>query len=601
MEGLTMRNFLSLLLAIVCSLAVNSPADAQSGKGTIIGTVKDSGNSALQSALVELLPLGRKVVTDDHGQFRITDVLAGEYTLNVSYVGLAVSNVPVVVQAGQETNANPVLQVASQVDQVIVSAERLQGEAEAINIERTAENIVQVLPSKVITSLPNTNIADAVGRLPSVTLERDEGEGKYVQIRGTEPRLSNVTINGVNVPSPESNVRNIKLDVIPADLVDRIEVNKTLSANQDADAIGGSVNLVTKSPGERPTISFAGLGGYTPIQGGRSLYAFCGALGQRFGADKKLGALLGLTYDHNNRGIDDIEPSQTAVPVSDGTPTGTRNIAVVNGLDTREYQYYRSRYGFAGGLDYRLSPGSSAYIRGLFSDFHDFGTTSVYSYNPGTALTQSGAVTTFDNTGNMQYRQYIRRPDQQIYSFSTGARHDLSSTLITYEFAVSRSHQIGGFPTTYFNGPGNSGPAGVAFNLDTTDPYRPKLSVQNGGNIFDPTAYSISQVLQVAANTTQLNFQGTASLGRRYTAGSHLGTFELGLKVRNAHKTYNVLNSYFNNNYTNLTLAQGLSTFSNPNYYDKSYQLGPISDYTKLQNIFASNPSAFTLNLSKTR
>src|SRR5258708_5043925 len=151
MEGLTMRNFLSLLLAIVCSLAVNPPADAQSGKGTIIGTVKDSGNSALQSALVELLPLGRKVVTDDHGQFRITDVLAGEYTLNVSYVGLAVSNVPVVVQAGQETNANPVLQVASQVDQVIVSAERLQGEAEAINIRTTAENIGQVIPEKAIT------------------------------------------------------------------------------------------------------------------------------------------------------------------------------------------------------------------------------------------------------------------------------------------------------------------------------------------------------------------------------------------------------------------------------------------------------------------
>ena len=61
-----------------------------------------------------------------------------------------------------------------------------------------------MLPAEVITSLPNTNVADAVGRLPSVSLERDEGEGKYVQIRGTDPRLSNLTINGVHVPSPES-------------------------------------------------------------------------------------------------------------------------------------------------------------------------------------------------------------------------------------------------------------------------------------------------------------------------------------------------------------------------------------------------------------
>ena len=214
-----MRSRVAFLVVLVCSLLLNAPLFAQSGRGTIAGTVTDSGNSALQGALVEVLPLSRKVVTDDHGQFRVTDVPAGEYTVSVSYVGLAVSNVPVTVQAGQEAAANTVLQVASQADQVVVTAERLQGEAEAINIERTSDNIVQVLPERVINSLPNTNIADAVGRVPSVSLERDEGEGKYVQIRGTEPRLSSVTVNGVNLPSPEGVVRNIKLDAVPADLV----------------------------------------------------------------------------------------------------------------------------------------------------------------------------------------------------------------------------------------------------------------------------------------------------------------------------------------------------------------------------------------------
>ncbi len=88
----------------------------------------------------------------------------------------------------------------------------------------------------------------------------------------------------------------------------------------------------------------------------------------------------------------------------------------------------------------------------------------------------------------MQYREYIRRPDQQIFSVSTGARHDLRSTFITYEFAVSRSHVIGGFPTTYFSGPQN-----VQMTLDTSNPYRPKFSVVNGVNIFDATAHTISQ------------------------------------------------------------------------------------------------------------
>src|SRR6266852_6382984 len=176
-----MSNGRKFLLALVAIVFLGLPALAQERKATITGTVKDSGNSPLQSALVEPRPLGRKVVTDDHGQFRITDAPPGEYNLSVSYVGLAVSNTPVTVEAGKDINVNAVLQVASQNDQVIVTAERLQGEAEAINIERLSDNIVQVLPSKVITSLPNTNIADAVGRAPSVSLERDEGEGKYVQ------------------------------------------------------------------------------------------------------------------------------------------------------------------------------------------------------------------------------------------------------------------------------------------------------------------------------------------------------------------------------------------------------------------------------------
>src|SRR5260370_12537723 len=246
-----MRRFCSFLLVLILSIGLGLPVHAQSGKGAVTGTVRDSGSSILSGALVELLPLGRKVVSDDTGKFRIADVPAGEYTLSVSYVGLSVSNMPVLVTAGQEVAANPVLQVASQNDQVIVTAERLQGEAEAINIERTNDNIVQVLPERVINSLPNTNIADAVGRLPSVSLERDEGEGKYVQIRGTEPRLTNVTVNGVNLPSPQTNVRNIKLDAVPADLVERIEVFKTLSANQHADTIRGPLHIFTPTPREQ--------------------------------------------------------------------------------------------------------------------------------------------------------------------------------------------------------------------------------------------------------------------------------------------------------------------------------------------------------------
>jgi TonB-dependent Receptor Plug Domain/CarboxypepD_reg-like domain len=466
------------VVVVIFSLCSTCAAGAQTaGRGVVAGTVKDSGNSILQSALVEIAPSGRRIATDDQGQFRLSEVPAGDYTLTASYVGFVAFSKAIKVEGGQVTNVDAVLQIASQNDQVIVTAERLQGEAEAINIERLSDDIVQVLPERVITSLPNTNIADAVGRLPSVSLERDEGEGKYVQIRGTEPRLSNVTINGVNVPSPETNVREIKLDAVPSDLVERIEVFKTLSANQDADGIGGTVNLVTKVASEKPTYSLAGQGGYNPIQNGFGRGGFDGTIGRRFGVSKKFGVLLSGTYDKTNRGIDDLEPSQTIATAPNGS-----NVAIVNSVDQRSYDYYRTRYGFAEGIDYNLKPGTNFYIKGLFSDFHDYGDTRVYTPNAGNTIKSvDGTEITFDNAldcqavnqaadnpalggtpgsnpcspGSYAYRHYVRRPDQQVYSFLAGARHDIGASLITYEFAGSRSHNIGGqdFETEH-RGPG---------------------------------------------------------------------------------------------------------------------------------------------------
>jgi TonB-dependent receptor len=635
-----MRRFCSFLLVLILSIGLGLPAFAQSGKGAVTGTVTDSGGSILSGALVELLPLGIKVVSDDQGKFRIPDVPVGEYTLSVSYVGLAVSNVPVVVSAGQEVTANAVLQVASQNDQVIVTAERMQGEAEAINIERTNDNIVQVLPERVINSLPNTNIADAVGRLPSVSLERDEGEGKYVQIRGTEPRLTNVTVNGVNLPSPEGAVRNIKLDAIPADLVERIEVFKTLSADQDADGIAGTVNLVTRTASERPFYALGGTGGYNPLQNGYWRGGFNGIYGRRFGVSKKFGFLLNGTFDQTNRGIDDLEPGQTT-----GTdPVSGRNVAFTNTEDQRSYSYYRKRYGFSTGIDYNIKPGFSVYARVLYSDFHDYGDTWVYTPNSGNTIksvSPDGKQITFDNAldcqavnqafdaspaanpnnlnpcspGSYNYRHYIRRPDQQVYSFLTGVRRDLSSNLIVVEFAASRSHNIGGqdFATTNFNGAAasydnfgnlNAGSNGADLAVNLNNPFRPKFNALDNTNLFDATQYVLANTSFTHYIAQQLNFQGAASLSHRYSAHSHLGTFSMGLKIRNSHSTQNENDQIYNYNGSSITLPTVVGGYTNPTYYDNFFRIGnqsygPASNYNSIVNAVVpllKDPTQFSLN-----
>jgi outer membrane receptor protein involved in Fe transport len=307
------RNSIAILCFATLMIAYTTAiAFGQNTKGIISGHVADTVGAALQGAQVQIGSTGRQVISDGQGNFLLTDVDPGSYEVDIKFVGFKDFSAKVKVSAGQVARVNAAMQVASNTEQVVVYSDRLHGEADAINRERTSPNILNVLTSDVITSLPNANVADAVGRLPGVTLERDEGEGKYVQIRGTEPRLSNTTIDGINVPSPESSVRQVKLDTIPADLVESVEINKTLSANQDGDAIGGSVNLVTKTAGEKPSISIYGEGGYTPIFNGRGVSDFGITLGKRFLADKKLGVLGGFTYDYNGRGIDDIEPVPTA-------------------------------------------------------------------------------------------------------------------------------------------------------------------------------------------------------------------------------------------------------------------------------------------------
>src|SRR5258708_24062549 len=102
------------------------------------------------------------------------------------------------------------------------------------------------------------------------------------------------------------------MDILPSSIVEFIEVNKTLSANQDGDAIGGSVNLVTKTAGERPTLDIEGQGGYTNIIGGRRLGAFNRKVGQRAGARQQEGFLLGSAYDLNGRGLNDFGPAPGA-------------------------------------------------------------------------------------------------------------------------------------------------------------------------------------------------------------------------------------------------------------------------------------------------
>jgi outer membrane receptor protein involved in Fe transport len=560
---LSMTVKLSILLAF-CALLVTA-VQAQSGHGIISGRAVDKEGAVLPGARVKLEPGDITGATDGQGEFNFIGVAPGTYTLTISYVGFATFTQQVKVTAGQATRVDAQMQVSAHSEEITVVADAL-GQAEAINEQRTSDNILDVMPAGVIASLPNENIADVVGRMPGVSLERDEGEGKYVQVRGTEPRLNNTTVDGIEIPAPEDNVRQFKLDTIPADIVGSVEVNKTLAANQDADAIGGTVNLVTKKAGDLPTLILEGIGGFTPIEDTRYIGLVTGTVGKRFGAQKRFGALFSGSYDYNGRGIDDFEPSpnDTAAP-SYGS------------MDIREYRYQRKRYGFGGSLDYKLKdPASGLYLHYFDSDFKDYGNKWVYTLNDG---------------GAPQFSTSSRLPDFGIITVGIGGKHVFSSSWLSWELSAARSRELAaaGNPGATFDPIPGTPLANLTscVNLPSPDFHLVQWSPSCFGSpTYDPSQYTLTEYDGTQGITSQVNLQGAISYAKNYHLGSHFSTFEFGFKERNAHKGQNAYSPTYDQTFlanpTISPMTNYLSGFTNPHYYFNAYQLGPVTNYNTI-------------------
>src|SRR5215471_20475849 len=403
-----------IAILFLCFFLLRQTAHTEE-RGEIKGRVLDAANNILPRATIHVEPGAIVVVTDREGFFTVSPLAAGTYRVEASYLGFDTDTKEVNVASGSTARIDFKLNPAKVSEDVKVTASRSRGEAEALEERKNSVNIENVLPEEIITSLPNANAADAIGRLPSVSLERDEGEGKFVQVRGLESQFTNVTINGVHIPSVsgsnEGFGRQIKLDAFPSDLVGQVELRKTLSADQDGDAIGGSVNIVNRFPGDQQAFSMGAEGGYSPLQNGVWNYNLNGNYSNRFGDAKELGLSLSGTYDWNGRGIDDVEPSVGVVSLPDGSSLSTHT-----GADYRNYSYDRSRYGFAGNLDYRLGLDSVLYLKGFFSQYKNYGDRWVTSATVGNFITP----TLTDNTGSFSGSVQNRRPNEQTYSVAGG-------------------------------------------------------------------------------------------------------------------------------------------------------------------------------------
>jgi hypothetical protein len=238
-----LRKAFSALSLTLAAMLLTPIAVAQ----TVTGEVTDAGNTGVfQGAEVTITELQRSTTTDDRGQFRFSNVPAGTYTLVVSYVGAGKKTLPITVSGdGLAIGGITIGSSGAATEEVIVYGQAA-ALASALNQERSADNLVSALDSDAMGQFPDQNVAESLKRLSGVTVENDQGEGRYVVIRGMDPDLNSTSINGLRAASPEPR-RALQLDVIPSDMLDGLEINKTLTADMDGDAIGGAINVKTLS------------------------------------------------------------------------------------------------------------------------------------------------------------------------------------------------------------------------------------------------------------------------------------------------------------------------------------------------------------------
>ena len=613
-----MINFIHrrILFVFMISLAVSGALYGQSQKGTLSGHVTDTSQAVIQSARVVVTPGNIIATSDALGDVVVAGLAPGSYTVTVTSVGFKPLVQTVTVAAGQTAPLNAVLQVASGSEQVVVSAESGSNMVQAINEEITSPNIVNVMPETEILALPNANVADAIGRLPGVTVQRDEGEAVYVQVRGLDPRLTNTTIDGVTIPSPESNVRQVILATIPADMVQSIELNKTLSANQDADGIGGSVNMVTKMAGETPTFDAISTLGMSPIENDRYMGLAGFTLGKRFGPTKRWGVILGASYDYNGRGYNDIEPTPdlNANAITSTTP-------YYDSIDLREYRHQRLRWGGTMGADYKVSDHSTLAAHLLLSDFKDWGDKWTY---------------TIQTDAKPKFKYSIRRPDFMIGSLSLGGNHVYGNKWFTWGSSVSRSRELdaGGNPGGAFDPSSElkNGPSGNCDYLGglNGDPYRPQWSLNcmvpnttsPADNLYSLSNYTLDNINTTTGQAVQLNLQEWGAMGLNYHLGQHSATLEFGGEFRNAHKGQNAETPTYdycpnpkadpgyptsdpcnaaNTSPSPVSSEIFASGFQDPHYYDGTYHMGETTDHYKVDQFLGANPGLLPLDVPATR
>lgn len=409
---------LSLLILLSSGLQVLANVNVNELKhGTIKGRILDTSNQTLPGATIYIDSLHTGVVSDINGFYTLTNIAPGTYKVKVSYVGYSPVEMTITVPEGKTVESDVMLNDGVKLREVVVGG-AFNGQRRALSSQKNAMGIVNVVSADQVGKFPDSNIGDALKRISGINVQYDQGEARFGQVRGTSADLSSVTINGNRIPSAEGDTRNVQLDLIPADMVQTIEVNKVVTADMDADAIGGSINLVTKNtPNKRMFNATAG-SGYNAVSKKAQLNLGL-TYGDRFFNDK-LGLMFSGSYQNAPGGSDNAE---FEYDVDDGS-------VVMKEAQMRQYYVTRERQSYSLALDYEFNPDHKISFKGIYNRRNDWENRYRVVYKDLDESDPSEQSIELQTKGGADDTRNARLERQQTMDFTLDGEHNLGGRLL---------------------------------------------------------------------------------------------------------------------------------------------------------------------------
>lgn len=409
---------LSLLILLSAGLQVLANVNVNELKhGTIKGRILDTSNQTLPGATIYIDSLHTGVVSDINGFYTLTNIAPGTYKVKVSYVGYSPVEMSITVPEGKTVESDVMLNDGVKLREVVVGG-AFNGQRRALSSQKNAMGIVNVVSADQVGKFPDSNIGDALKRISGINVQYDQGEARFGQVRGTSADLSSVTINGNRIPSAEGDTRNVQLDLIPADMVQTIEVNKVVTADMDADAIGGSINLVTKNTPNKRMFNATVGSGYNAVSKKAQLNLGL-TYGDRFFNDK-LGLMFSGSYQNAPGGSDNAE---FEYDVDDGS-------VVMKEAQMRQYYVTRERQSYSLALDYEFNPDHKISFKGIYNRRNDWENRYRVVYKDLDESDPSEQSIELQTKGGADDTRNARLERQQTMDFTLDGEHNLGGRLL---------------------------------------------------------------------------------------------------------------------------------------------------------------------------